>query len=135
MGSLPEDIATQFFFWAGVDDVQIELFGGFPTNPNAFSQAELTRFILGMADEIDVDPMANTVTIHGRDLSAPLIDLKTTEKFQNQTASEIAQTLAQRNGLLAAVTPTSILSGTYYKQDHVNLSSDRSQWDLLTYLR
>jgi phage protein D len=74
------------------------------------------------------------VTFSGRDLSAPLIDSKTAEKFQNQKSYQIAQTLAARHGLLAQVQKTTALAGTYYDIDNVVLTQEQTEWDLLIFL-
>jgi hypothetical protein len=80
------------------------------------------------------DPLAGTIHITGRDLTAKLIDTKTSENFLNQTSSQIAQTLAARHGLAAQVTATTTRVGTYYSQNHSGLSQERSEWDLLVEL-
>jgi phage protein D len=100
-----------------------------------------TQLILGQVDNIDYDPVARQITLTGRDLSAPLIDTRTSEKFVNQTSSQIAQTLAARHGLQTVdgfgnptVTPTTTKAGTYYSNENVVLTQDQSEWDLLIYL-
>jgi phage protein D len=99
-----------------------------------FAGERLMPLILGQVDEIDYDPVRRTITLSGRDLSAPLIDAKTAEKFVNQTASQIAETLADRHGLLSKVQATSTKAGTYYSHEHVVLTQEQSEWDLLVYL-
>ena len=93
----------------------------------------------GEADSIHIDPIANTMEIDGRDLTARLLDARTQETFSNQTASEIANTLAGRHGLAAAVTATSTLAGRYYGSEHDRItlgqfSRSTTEWDLLTFL-
>ncbi len=90
--------------------------------------------IIGQVDDVDWDVSRRTVTLSGRDLSAALIDNKTAEKWQNQTASQIAQTLAARRGLTASVQETSTLAGTYYEIDHALTTHEATEWDLLVYL-
>ena len=90
--------------------------------------------IVGQVDDIDWSPFGTTITISGRDLSAGLIDSKTAEKFQNRTASQIAEVLAERQGLTASVEKTSTLAGTYYEIDHAIATHEQTEWDLLTYL-
>lgn len=92
--------------------------------------------ITGPVDEIAIDMVAGTVQITGRDFSAFLIDSLTAESFPNQTASEIAQTLAIRHGLTPAVTPTATPAGRYYQNGHTVFSLYQSsgtitEWDLL----
>jgi phage protein D len=90
--------------------------------------------ILGQVDDIDYDLCQRTLTLTGRDLSAAFIDNKTAEKFQNQTSSQIAQTLAIRRGLDSSVTATTTLAGDYYEIDHTVLTQEQTEWDLLVYL-
>ena len=96
--------------------------------------ASKTQLILGQIDDVEYDPVNRTITFTGRDLSAPLIDSKTAEKFQNQKSYQIAQTLAARHGLTANVQKTTTLAGTYYDIDHVVLTQEQTEWDLLVYL-
>ena len=83
--------------------------------------------------------MNRTVEVDGRDLTARLLDARTQETFSNQTASEIAETLAGRHGLTPNVTATSTLAGRYYEAEHDRItlgqfSRATTEWDLLTYL-
>ena len=99
-----------------------------------FANERAMPLMLGQVDDIDYDPVMRTITVSGRDLSAPLIDAKTSEKFVNQTSSQIAETLARRRGLIPEVTATQTKAGTYYTAEHAVLSQEQSEWDLLTYL-
>ena len=90
--------------------------------------------IVGQVDDVDWDTTGRIITMTGRDLSAAFIDNKTAEKFQNQTASQIAQTLALRRGLDSSVQATSTLAGAYYQIDHAVATQEQTEWDLLTYL-
>ncbi|QEL14793.1 phage late control D family protein [Limnoglobus roseus] len=90
--------------------------------------------IVGQVDDVEWDVTGRRITLSGRDLSAALIDNKTAEKFQNQTASEIAQALALRNGLDSSVQATETLAGTYYEIDHAISTHEETEWDLLVYL-
>lgn len=112
----------------------VELYGGWPADPDNFSCSELTSQIYGKVDDIDYDPVAGTIELIGRDLTSEFIDNKTTEKWPNLTASEIAIKLAKRRNLNPVVTKTTDKVGKYYEIDHVNLTDQRSEWDLLNYL-
>lgn len=114
--------------------VKVEVLAGFPADPSRFDASELQQIILGAVDDLGFDPVYNTVTLSGRDYTAKLIDAKTTEKFANQTASEIATLLAGRHGLTPVVTKTTTKVGKYYEIDEVRLTDARSEWDLLTWL-
>lgn len=93
----------------------------------------------GEADSISIDPINMTVEIDGRDLTARFLDARAQETFANQTASEIATTLADRNSLTAMVTATTTLAGRYYGSEHDRITLGQfarstTEWDLLTFL-
>lgn len=112
--------------------IELEIFAHpNPQDPTAYAPADADRVILGAVDDIDFNPVARTVTLTGRDLTARLIDTKTSEHFTNQTASQIAATLAARHGLTPVVTATTAKVGTYYTNDHTDLSQQQSEWELL----
>jgi phage protein D len=93
-----------------------------------------TSLIIGRVDEIEDDLVNGVIRFEGRDRTADFIEAKTTEKFVNQTASQIVTTLAGRHGLTADVTATSTKAGRYYEIDHDKLTDQSTEWDLLTYL-
>lgn len=115
-------------------DMFVELFIGFPPNPNNYSTADLTSWIYGQVDHIEINPVTNTITVDGRDLTRVFIDAKTTQKWPNQTSSQIATALAKKHGLTPVVTATTTTVGKYYEIDHVNMADERSEWDILNYL-
>lgn len=93
----------------------------------------------GEADAIHVDVIQGTLEVEGRDLTGRLLDARTQETFANQTASEIAKTLAARHSLTPVVTATTTLAGRYYGAEHDRLvlgqfSRATTEWDLLTFL-
>jgi phage protein D len=95
--------------------------------------------ITGEIDHIRIDLRASIATLSGRDLSARMIDAETAETFNNQTASQIAATLAARHGLTANVTATQTPVGQYYELDHTHTalglnSRITTEWNLLTLL-
>lgn len=112
-------------YWADSAYDQIAVYAGTDS---------LTQLIIGQVDNIDYGMLGRTITLTGRDLSAPLMDTKTAEKFQNQTSSQIAQELALRHGLDSGVQKTTTRVGTYYNLDHVVLTQEQTEWDLLIYL-
>lgn len=93
-----------------------------------------TSMIIGRVDDIEDSLLAGEIKLMGRDHTADFIETKTTEKFQNQTASQIVTTLAGRHGLTPDVTATTTKSGRYYEIDHDRLTDESTEWDLLTYL-
>jgi phage protein D len=104
-----------------------------------FGVSEWTSLITGNIDSLSADPIAGTLLIEGRDLSAALIEARTREAFANQTSSDIATVLAGRHGLTAQVTATSTPIGRYYSDNHDRVTLDRftrasTEWDLLVWL-
>lgn len=107
---------------------------GAVTNAASFSSGDLPSVFVGVLDKIRTDWVAGLVHLDGRDLTAKLNDAKTSEKYINQTASQVAETLAAKYGLDTDVTATSEKVGALYKADHVDLKSERTEWDVLTWL-
>ena len=108
-------------------DIQLSL-GGPPVS-----------ILQGEADTLSVDVINQTLEIDGRDLTGRLLDARTQETFSNQTASEIATTLAGRHGLTADVTATTTLAGRFYEDEHDRITLGQfaratTEWDLLAYL-
>ena len=114
-------------YWADSQDDQISL-------GVSLSGETPIPLIVGQVDDVDWDVTGRRITLTGRDRSAAFIDNKTAEKFQNQTASQIAQTLAKRRGLDSSVQATTTLAGTYYEIDHAIATHEETEWDLLVYL-
>jgi len=121
-------------WFASQSAITVELLAGFPADPAAFSAAELDSLFYGKVDDITYDPTSTLIELSGRDLTADLIDNKTTEKWQNLTSSQIVTKIAQRHGLNPKVAATKTKAGKYYEIDHVRLTHQRSEWDLLTWL-
>jgi len=112
----------------------VELFAGFPDDVDAYSASDLQSLIYGRADEINYDPEQGIIDVRGRDLTGLLIDTKTTEKWPNLTASQIATQIAQKHSLTPVVTATTTKAGKFYQIDYVNLTDERTEWDILCYL-
>ena len=95
--------------------------------------------VLGYADLTSIDPIAGTLVLEGRDLSAQLIEARTQETFANRTSSEIATILAGRRGLVANVQATTTTVGRYWELEHDSLTLNAAgkattEWDLLVSL-
>lgn len=116
-------------FWDGEDRLEIEVLAGFGTSvpPNK-------SLVLGRVDDVEMDLSERLIFLSGRDFTADLIETKTTEKWPNKTASEIAVEIAGRHGLTPVVTPTTVQTGKYYQHEHARLSDDTTEWNLLCYL-
>lgn len=121
-------------YWGSLSQFTIEIYIGFPSNPDTFTTDDLRLLLVGDCDEMSVDPLGATVSFSGRDLTSRLIDTKTFNKYPNQTASNIAIQLAQKHGLTPIVQPTSGNVGTLYSNQNVLMTKQTTEWDLLTYL-
>lgn len=121
-------------WWTAQTTVLLEIYVGFPVDPLHYGKNELQHLLTAQVDKIEYNPVGGAILLSGRDLTARFIDTKTTEKFQNLTASQIVTQLAARHGLQAMVTPTSDKVGTYYQIDHARMQAGRTEWDLLTFL-
>jgi phage protein D len=124
---------------SGMTGVSAEIRVGLAASGMPPSAATWQNLIIGPVDDVAIDMSDGTAELTGRDLSAVLIDTLSAETFSNNTASEIAQTLALRHGLTPDVTATSTPVGRYY-QDGYALSSlyqsstTVTEWDLLCML-
>lgn len=132
VSALPENRKEDWF--AKQQEISVEIFAGFPDNPEQYGTADLQSLIYGMADGVEFDPVARTIHLHGRDLTAKMIDTKITDVFLNRTASDIATSLATKYDLTPKITPTTILSGNSYEWVNAHLHHGKSEWDLLAYL-
>jgi hypothetical protein len=95
--------------------------------------------ISGNADSLDVDPIRQVAIVHGRDLSAALVDTQVAETFENQTAAAIVSSIAARHGLTAIVSSTNGLIGRAFQSSRTRSvlsqhASFTSEWDVLTSL-
>lgn len=109
-------------------DVQVSLDG-----------ASFVSMLQGAVDTLVIDTVGQIMRLDGRDLSAGLIEARTQETFANRTASEIAQTLAERHGLDADVQATTTLAGRYWQIEHDRIVLNQfgratTEWDLLVTL-
>lgn len=123
-------------FWSSQSsDIFIEIFAGFPTNPDNPKPSELESLIYARVDDIEFDPIKAEISLTGRDMTAAFIDAKTTQKWENHTSSQIAIALALSHNLgINFITPTKAIVGDYYKYLNIQPNDARSEWDLLTNL-
>lgn len=128
--ALPPQFAPSYWAFSFGDEIGISV--GYEDTPGNITGE--TQLILGQVDDVSYDPVRRTVAFTGRDLSAPFLDTKTSEKFQNQKSYQIAQALAIRHGLDSQVQQTTALVGTYYEIDNVMLTQEQTEWDLLVFL-
>lgn len=129
---LPEGHGVDW--WYAQDQLDIEIFVGFPADPENFTSADLESIFYGQVEDDEWRPNYGTIDISGRDLTSELIDAKTSETYPNLTSSEIASKLAAAHGLTPVVTATSTKAGKFYQIDTVRQQDERTEWDLLTWL-
>ena len=142
-GNVEPVYAMNAAWWLNQGKVTVQIQVGYdPGNGIIPWQTVLT----GVVDQGQISLDDRTIRVTGRDLVAQLIDTKTAQAYQNNTASEIVTLLAQNAGLQitdgqgnSTVTHTTTLVGTYYQIDHNRMAlggfhSDITQWDLLKYL-
>ena len=105
-------------------DVQVGLDGGWAS------------LIVGEADQVGLDALQGVVEVHGRDLSALLLDSRVDETFENRTSGEIVQAIAARHGLAADIAAGGSAAGRYYQSDHARVALGQfargmTEWDLV----
>jgi phage protein D len=132
LSALPPAFNEAWF--ASQTTIGIELLAGFPSNPDSYGASELDSLVTGNVDDVSYDPVQRTLELSGRDLTSLLIDAKTAEKWQNQTASQVATTLAGRHGLTAVVKSTSEKMGKFYQIDNVHSTNAQTEWDFLCWI-
>lgn len=117
-------------------DILVEVYAGYPSDPNNYSESDLTQLMYGYMDTDDFhfDAQGDRVELTGRNQVGPFMDTKTTDKLPNKTSSQIVTYFGQQQGLTVVATPTTTLAGTYYANDTTSLTSDITQWDLMNYL-
>ena len=100
---------------------------------------QFTDLIEGYCDTIQVHPTSRYLRLDGRDRSASLLDSKTSADFQNQTASEIVTSLADRHGLTPVTASISDFVGRRYASNTnivtlTQFAKLTSDWDILVAL-
>lgn len=94
--------------------------------------ADKTTMILGTIDEPTINWLEMTVSVSGRDKSGSLSETRRSQKFQNQSSSDIVNKIASDHGLTAAATSLSAFAGKIYTQDTVHLTLNRSDHEILS---
>ena len=116
-------------FWSTAYDARLRVSLGLQ-NPDG-SLGSPSSLVLGLIDQVEINPLRGELCLRGRDLSSLLVDAKTTEKFENMTVSNIVSLLGKRHGLIPNVAPVNEDAGASYGQGHVKLTQEQSEWDLL----
>jgi hypothetical protein len=128
LSAMPADTGT-LNWWSAQTTIEISISAAI-INQNA---TDIRNLIIGGVDKWHFNPAKFEVTAEGRDYTAKLIDTKTSEKFSNYTTSQVATMLAQRHGLTPVVTATTTSVGAITKYDHTHVTTERTEWDLLSY--
>jgi hypothetical protein len=116
-------------------EIFAQIYAGFPRDPNNPKASELDDLIYGRIDNIAFDPKCRTITLTGRDLTAVFIDNRVTQTYKEQTSSQIATQLASKHGLdTSNIVATTTKVGQFFNNDQVQIESNRSEWDLLSFL-
>lgn len=127
--------ARDIAWFSAQTEIVLEIFANeAPDNPANYAPVAADRIIYGQVDDIDYHPVSGTLELTGRDLTARLIDTRISANNSNQTASEVATQIAGKHGLKPVVTATSSKVGTYYSADHVDVSQQQSEWEMLSKL-
>ena len=116
--------------------MQVQLYAGTVSDPTNWSINDLGQpLFYGHVDNVEYELSARTLVLTGRDLTALLIDARTAEKWINQSASQIATTLANRHGLTPVIPQdTAGRAGGFYIDNHVVPTTSQTEWDLLCWL-
>jgi phage protein D len=112
-------------YWAKTSGAQIEVKLG--TN-------SLRSIFVGQVDDVRIDPVDNTISIGGRDLSSRLIETTTEDKHPNLQSHKLVERYAAEHGLKVVAPASSFLVGAHYGDDSSMLLSGRSEWDVLSFL-
>lgn len=132
-GRLPTGIGPDWF--GGQAAITAEIFASAaPFDPANYQPLPADRLILGQVDDIAYDPVRGSLLLTGRDLTALLIDTRISSGYLNQTSSQIAAAIAESHGLAPVISETATPIGTFYSQNHISLTQQRSEWDILTEL-
>ena len=118
--------------WSDADSILLDI-------QLALDGRSFASIIQGEVDHLHLNPVSFCLQLEGRDLTARLIEARTQETFANQTASDIAKTLAARHGLSSDVQPTTTPVGAYWQLEHDRITLDSfsratTEWDLLVTL-
>lgn len=115
-------------------DVFCEILIGFvESDDQPLNVEDMQSMILGRIDEVNVDLPNMTVEVHGRDLTALLMDTKTTETYIDALGSDVVADLVSRHPMLnPVITASPVVSGLTYLGDHMTMHQERAEWDIIT---
>lgn len=106
-------------------EMDVKIYLGYVKNQKAWTKTELTHIFTGKIDGIRPSFGARDVVgLIGRDYAALFLDNEFNLQFAERTASQIAQLLAERHGLTAVVTPTTVIV-------EKDMYKDKTEWQIL----
>ena len=115
-------------------DVFCEILIGFiEDDSQPLNVQDMQSMILGRIDEVNVDLSNMSVEVHGRDLTALLMDTKTTETYIDVMGSDVVADLVSRHSMLnGVITASPAVSGLTYAGDHMTMHQERAEWGIIT---
>ena len=123
---LDNDAGLDEDWWASTAPIPLTI-----TAANDVAAGGAVTLLTGNVDEAQVDFVNRTVEVRGRDLTGALIDLKTSEKWQNLTGKDLITNLAGRVGLTVQFSGDSDKAGLQYDQDYNEISDLDSAWNVI----
>jgi hypothetical protein len=90
------------------------------------TRGQQATLLTGVAEHVDFKFTARQITVHGHDESAMLHTMKVSQKFQNQTGSQIVQTLAAMAGLSVQAGSSALMAGKITNSDYAKLADNIS---------
>jgi len=103
----------------------LSLIGGGEASIFVSSVAGAGELISGMLDTVDVDFIGTSIRVTGRDMSGQLHQMKVSQKWQNQTGSQIVQQVVGMAGLGAnAMAASGLMAGKQVEQNFVKLADN-----------
>lgn len=96
--------------------------------------SDRTTLVTGKLTQVDPDWATRTLRINGRDATGDLIEKKSNEKFQNQTAEQIVKTIGSRHGLTIQSDGGTSKAGKTYQIDYAKMTDMHSEAALIQHL-
>lgn len=116
-------------FWADTAPIPVTISGS-----NDIGAGGFTDLITGQIDETLITLHDRTVQVRGRDKTALLTEMKTSEQWLNRTDKDIITDLAGRAGLTVSFSGEAGKAGLQYDQDFNELSDLDSGWNVVVAL-
>ena len=130
----PPEVTREW--WNAQNPMVVEIYTGFPSNPNAYGKDDLTLLIMGEVDDFSTKMVEGVVNLVGRDYSALLIETKIILGDRlNRTASDVAIEYATKYGLTTThITKTTVKIGRIYELSYTKMQHAVTEWDLICLL-